>query len=261
MVRQEQELEEYVPWERHLRPHVPTFITRWVQIWWSNWLAQQWDSNEEIPFPNLAALWEKIDDGEPWKPTFLDRYVPKDLARGGTGVFGQLAIATGSAGSAGEATADTATIDDALRTRRAAESAAAVTAAAAMTTITRQTEAAAAAAARAPPHVSPGTPATSLNAMAFNLGYKQGRWEMFCNACGPVRVLQKSAEEASHVLPPSPLDPSCKSCVTYHMKGMCNEACLNAGDHRDHTREQDMHLWGYLRLALSSAVDPENPQE
>ena len=88
----EQELEEYVPRERHLRPHVPTFVTRWVQIWWSNWLAQQWDSDEEIPFPNLATLWEKIDDGKPWEPTFLDGYAPKYLARGSTSGFRRLAI-------------------------------------------------------------------------------------------------------------------------------------------------------------------------
>ena len=80
MGRREQELEEYVPRERHLRPHVPAFVTLWVQIRWSNWLAQQWDSDEEIPFPNLVALWENIDDGEPWEPTFPDGYAPKDLA-------------------------------------------------------------------------------------------------------------------------------------------------------------------------------------
>ena len=80
MGRREQELEEYVPRERHLRPHMPAFVTRLVQIRWSNWLAQQWDSDEEIPFPNLSAIWENIDDGEPWEPTFLDGYAPKDLA-------------------------------------------------------------------------------------------------------------------------------------------------------------------------------------
>ena len=78
--------------------------------------------------------------------------------------------------------------------------------------------------ARTPPSVSPCTPATPLNAMAVNLGYNQGRWEVFRNACGPVRALRKSAEEAGHVLPSSPLDPLCKSCVAYHIKGMCNEA-------------------------------------
>ena len=72
MGRREQKLEEYVSQERRLRPHVPAFVTRWVQIWWSNWLAQQWDSDEEIPFPNLAAFWKKIDNGEPWEPTFPD---------------------------------------------------------------------------------------------------------------------------------------------------------------------------------------------
>ena len=41
MGRREQELEESITQERHLRPHVPVFITRWVQIWWLNWLVQQ----------------------------------------------------------------------------------------------------------------------------------------------------------------------------------------------------------------------------
>ena len=109
--------------------------------------------------------------------------------------------------------------------------------------------------------MSPGTLAAPLNAMAFNLGYKQGRWGVFCNACGPVRALQKSAKEAGHVLPSSPLDPSCKSCVAYHMKGICNEARLNAGDHGDHTREQDMPLWEWCHLALPLAGTPANPQE
>ena len=110
---------------------MPAFITRWVQIRWSNWLAQQWDSNEGIPFLNLAALWGKFDYREPWEPTFPDGYAPEDLAQGGTGGFVQLAITAGSAGSAGKATAGTATIAAALRTRRAAESAATVTTAAA----------------------------------------------------------------------------------------------------------------------------------
>ena len=74
-------------------------------------------------------------------------------------------------------------------------------------------------------------------------------------------MLQKSAEEAGHVLPPSLLDPSCKICVAYHMKGMYNEACLNAGDHGYHTREQDMPLWGWCRLELPLAGAPANPEE
>ena len=136
-------------------------------------MAQQWESDKEVPFPNLAALWDKIDYGETWEPTFPDGYAPEDLARGGTGGFGQLTITVGSTGRAGKATADTATIAAALRTRRAAESAATVTAASAAAARTRQMEAAAAAEARTPPRVSPGTPTTPLNAMAFNLGYKQ----------------------------------------------------------------------------------------
>ena len=64
-----------------------------------------------------------------------------------------------------------------------------------------------------------------------------------------------------HVFPSSPLYPSCKSCVAYHMKGMCNEACLNAGDHGGRPRDQDLPLWKWCWLALPSAGAPENPQE
>ena len=117
--RREQELEEYVPRERHLRPHVTAFVTRWVHIRWSNWLAQQWDSDEEISFPNLSDLWEKIDDGEPWQPTFPDGYAPEDLERGSTGGFRRLAITASIGRNAGKAITDTSMTAAALQTRRA----------------------------------------------------------------------------------------------------------------------------------------------
>ena len=150
---------------------MPAFVTCWVQIQWSNWLAQQWDSDEEIPFPNLAALWENIDDGKPWEPTSPDGYAPEYLARCSTGGFGRLAITAALRVNAGEALTDTAMTAAALQTRRAAESAATAEG----TVRTHRTESAATATSRTPPSVSPGTPASPLNAMAFNMGYKQGR--------------------------------------------------------------------------------------
>ena len=153
---------------------MPAFVTPWVQIWWSNWLAQQWDSDDEIPFPNPAALWEKIDDGKPWEPTLTDGYAPEELARGSTGGFGRLAITAALGGDAGEAITDIAMTAADLRTRRAAESAAT----AAVTAKTRRTEAAATATACTPPIVSPGTPTAPLTAMDFTVGYKQGQWSI-----------------------------------------------------------------------------------
>ena len=32
-------------------------------------------------------------------------------------------------------------------------------------------------------------------------------------------------------LPSSPLDPKCKACPAYNIKGMCNTGCGNVGDH------------------------------
>ena len=41
-------------------------------------------------------------------------------------------------------------------------------------------------------------------------------------------------------LPTSPVEPNCKSCPVFHIKGMCNTGCGNAADHIAHTWEQDL---------------------
>ena len=45
-------------------------------------------------------------------------------------------------------------------------------------------------------------------------------------------------------LPTSLVDPKCKACPAFHIKGMCNTGCGNVTDHVLHTREQDLPLWG-----------------
>ena len=80
------------------------------------------------------------------------------------------------------------------------------------------------------------------NAIAYNNGYLEERWDAFRHA-GAMRLITRKASTAGVELPSSPLDPKCKACPAYHIKGMCNMGCGNVGDHAAHTREQDLPLW------------------
>ena len=65
----ETELEEYIPRDATLLPHIPSLLLRHAHIRWSNWLAAQWGKTLEVPFPNLAGLWTAMDNKEPWGTT------------------------------------------------------------------------------------------------------------------------------------------------------------------------------------------------
>ena len=99
-----------------------------------------------------------------------------------------------------------------------------------------------------------------LNQMAYNDAYVDGRWGLFRHA-GAMRNIVRAAKEAGNNLPVSPLDPTCRSCPAFHLKGMCNTGCGNAADHGPHTREQDLPLWGWAVLAMPAVAAPAEPVE
>ena len=57
------------------------------------------------------------------------------------------------------------------------------------------------------------------NAIAYNNGYLEERWGAFRHA-GAMRLITSKARSAGVELPSSPLDPKCKACPAYHIKGM-----------------------------------------
>ena len=62
MSARETELEEYVPRDSTLLPHIPALLLWHAQIRWSNWLATQWGKTSEVPFPDLAGLWTAMEN-------------------------------------------------------------------------------------------------------------------------------------------------------------------------------------------------------
>ena len=74
-----------------------------------------------------------------------------------------------------------------------------------------------------------------------------------------MRLITRKASTAGAELPSSPLDPKCKACPAYHIKGMCNTGCGNAGDHAVHTREQNLLLWEWAVKAILEITAPLAP--
>ena len=74
-----------------------------------------------------------------------------------------------------------------------------------------------------------------------------------------MRIIKRKASAAGVELPSSPLDPKCKACLAYHIKGMCNTGFRNVGDHATHTREQDIPLWEWAARAMPEITAPSAP--
>ena len=60
-------------------------------------------------------------------------------------------------------------------------------------------------------------------------------------------------------LPSSPVDPKCKACPAYYIKGICNTGCGNVGDHVTHTWEQDLPLWEWAVRLMPDITAPSAP--
>ena len=83
-----------------------------------------------------------------------------------------------------------------------------------------------------------------MSAMKYNNAYVEGSWGLFRQA-GAMRLVTRKASLAGIDLPASLVDPNCKACPAFHIKGMCNTRCGNVADHVAHTQEQDLPLWGW----------------
>ena len=84
------------------------------------------------------------------------------------------------------------------------------------------------------------------------------RWGLFRNA-GVMRLITRKASAAGVKLPSLCVDPKCKACPAYQIKGMCNTGCGNVGDHVTHTREQDLLLWEWAVRAIPEITASSAP--
>ena len=249
MLARETDLEEYLPRNSALLPQIPTLLHRHTQIRWSNWLASQWGKTSGVPFPDLAGLWTAMENQEPWDPTFPAGYtLTPEAAYGGGMSTRQTPGPTHPAQwptsetSATPAVAAAATVAPTLKAETARRSGGQVV--------------------RGNPGLGGGGiggggagDEERLNSMAYNNTYMEGRWGLLCQA-GAMRIITCKASLAGVNLPAFPVDPKCKACPTFNIKGMCNTGCGNATDHVTHIREQDLPLWVWAVRAIPEIADP-----
>ena len=97
-----------------------------------------------------------------------------------------------------------------------------------------------------------------LNAMEYNNAYVEGWWGLFWHV-GVMRLIIHKASLVGVRLPALPVEPTCKACPAFHIKGMCNTGCRNAADHIAHTQEQDLPNWVWAIRAMPEIRVPVAP--
>ena len=101
--------------------------------------------------------------------------------------------------------------------------------------------------------------------MAYNNDYVDGWWGLFRHV-GGMRLVTLKASLAIVDLPASPIEPTCKACPAFHIKGMCNTWCRNASDNVPHTTYpsedglsgQCQRLWRPLRQSPRKSAGEQN---
>ena len=261
MLARETELEEYIPRDTALRPQIPALIFRHAQIRWSNWLATQWVKTSEVPFPNLAGLWTTMENQDTWEPTFLAGCTlsPEAAYRGSVSTRpnhgpvypARWTTVDTSAAPTSAATAETAAPTAKEDLARQSSGGCGISSGASGGGVSLG---------RGSGGVGGGGKVAEecLNAMAYNNAYIEGRWGLFRHA-GAMRIITHKASLTGVYLPASPVDPTCKACPAFHIKGMCNTECRSAADHVLHTRDQYLPLWGWAVGAMPDIAAPVAP--
>ena len=206
----------------------------------------------EVPFSNLVGIWTAMDNQEPWDPTFPAGYTlsPETAYRGsvstrpahGPAYLERWPTVDNSAAPTSAATtantAPTAKVESAIHISGGCS-------------ISGGASGGEENSGRGSGGMGGGGKGTEerLHAMAYNNAYVDGRWGLFRHA-GEMRLITRKASLAGVDLSTSPIEPTCKACPTFHIKGMCKKGSRNAADHVLHTREQDPPLWGWAVRAM-----------
>ena len=73
---------------------------------------------------------------------------------------------------------------------------------------------------------------------------------------GAIRLITCKAILAGVDLPVLLVEPNCKACPAFHIKGMCNMGCRNAAGHVAQTWEQDLPFWVWAVRAMPEITAP-----
>ena len=243
MSARETDFEYYIPREVALHPQVPALILLHAQIRWSKWISAQWGKNSEVPFPNLAGIWTTMENQEPWEPAFPAGYtLPHENAYGGSD--GSCPAPEPAYPAGGHAVdISTASVSEAAAVAAAAASIARAEAARRISGV----RGSGSGASRGRGSWGRGGGGRGgggggsedcLNSMVYNNVYVYGRWGLFRHS-EAMRIITRKESLSGVEIPASSIEPKCKACPAFHVKGVCNTGCGNAADHFPHYREQD----------------------
>ena len=78
--------------------------------------------------------------------------------------------------------------------------------------------------------------------MVYHPRYNKARWKGLSDWVGPMSNFINHARAFGLDLPHSPWDALKEECPSYHIKGLCNARCGEAGDHHPYHAGGDWEL-------------------
>lgn len=181
-----------------------TLFVRWFHIRLTVWIHTQWRSARIIPFPNFNILVDMIELGEAWEPQLPLKY--------------ELMLREGaSSESSGGNLATAIIVGGIVGGGRAGGGGGIVSSA----------------------YKRGGTVAETR--IANTPGYKDTLLRIFTRLGFRVRGLLANAPNPPPA-GPHDLTDNTLMCVTYHVKGTCNDRCRRAKDHHPHTDAQSNYF-------------------
>jgi hypothetical protein len=214
----ENEIELVLPRDSQQRSLIPALMVRWLQLRWEDWLQTQWTSMIDVPIPNVMELFSHLRIGFAWEPPIPAQYLGR---RPPAGPNMAAPLIPG-----GEE-------------------------------VSPQVPGAATGSVVVPPR--PGAP-FAPQVVVRNTNYVEADFGVF--RILPVRIRDLLARQSAAPLPISAYDSAAnrtnprepvRMCLSFHVKGMCNDRCGRACDHRQLTAEKRAELLAWCTAHYAAA--------
>jgi hypothetical protein len=205
---------------------VLALLVRWVQLELTYWIRHQATSNTPIVAPVLSVLFDNIARGKDWAPLFPERYLGNDTPTGA--VAPTQILVTGS---------DQSSVMSGLTGTNPSGPG------------------------------SPGTQSTENTPVEekvqYNLDYQE-RFQSYKELGHATRQVKAYCARQKIKMP---YNATIKKpmCISFHVKGICNNRCGSNLDHAKHTKalDNDLEKWCKLNYRVADPVEaaPATPDK
>ena len=182
---------------------LPTLIVRYLQVYWADWLDNQWNNNDIYPVPTFSSVFSDIKLGKVWEIPLPEEYDAVLKA-----VLNPTPIPSHVPGGGNSLTTTESSLTPEQEQRQKEK-------------------------------VTTAVENAHYKESLFG-EFKSARTS--AGRVIPIKIVRMNALKKKDVIPPCPKKKDIEMCVSYHVIGRCQSNCRRAIDHYPHTDEEDAPL-------------------